>query len=278
MKVSVCVPSRGRPFRALHCLKTLWHLRSGENEIEFILGLDEDDDTAQMTMALIEDCGFPVTMLYMEPAATLGGKCNRLLYVGTGDYLTVMGDRCICTTLGWDIPIVNYMVPDTRVRWWTGMNEGSFEAPVFSRRWVEACNRLFSGVFPDLFPFWYIDTWTRDLDALVSCDVPVHIASRFVNPRREPSIGARDLKFWAQFYADLHGDREEWAIELWQDFGIEPTEKVNEVSRVLEDRAVEAVANAEKWEARFGDPSPPDALYLAAKKRAENILNGKEDI
>jgi hypothetical protein len=214
----------------------------------------------------------------MDPADTLGGKCNRLLYVAKGDYAVIMGERCICTSFKWDKPIVETMVTDTRVRWWSGMSEGSYECPVFSRRWIDACNKLFGGVFPDLFPFWFIDTWTRDVDILVSCDNPVHIASSFANPRREPSIGARDIPFWSRFFAELHSEREEWAMRLRNEFELDPPPELSEsISQSLEADAFERMKLSETWEARFGDKSEPDARYIAAKIKAEKVLNGEAD-
>lgn len=270
MLISVVIPSRCRPFKLFNSVLTLWELRSGEHDIEFIIGLDDDDDDASLVEHLVISADVPFHVIRQPGFNTLGGKVDSLLKHCRGDVLTVLGDRCLALTLGWDVELAKLDLDPHRVAWWRGLHE-ICECPVMPRLWVKANA---GPVVPDLFPFWHIDTWVREVDAFVSGRNPWFLEVRFANPRRGPTHDGRDLAFWAKVFAFTRKQRMEQAAHIRKRFSLPEPANMAEILDALRQEDEFRLENADSCEARFGTKLLPGEKYLKAKAKAECLLSG----
>ena len=105
--VSFLIPTRGRPWHLREAIETIWEKRETRNEVEFLLGID-DDDTATLSEAdwlqerygekVVKKCVGPRGRGYRDHHL----RVNRLCEESTGDWLLLFADDAKMLTQGWD--------------------------------------------------------------------------------------------------------------------------------------------------------------------------------
>src|SRR5690242_4386935 len=107
MKLGVCIVTRNNPGPLIAVVMGLWRLRSMQHEVQFIIGFDRDDQTTRPVQIgrLVREIDPRVIYSPGDRAPCRGTAENRVLGVAREnncDLTTLMTDRTICITPGWD--------------------------------------------------------------------------------------------------------------------------------------------------------------------------------
>jgi glycosyltransferase involved in cell wall biosynthesis len=98
-KISILVPTRGRPRRLLDFLQSIIDTTAVNADVEVVLGIDEDDHS-------YEGVELPEDRLQIKktvaPQASMGSINTRCLQHATGELIMLGNDDVIFRTRGWD--------------------------------------------------------------------------------------------------------------------------------------------------------------------------------
>jgi hypothetical protein len=210
MRISVIFVSRGRPEQLRLAVNVMQTLESGENEVAYYLGCDNDDQATIDVGNFIK----PVQKLIGErPKRGISEIQNRIVKqidgdvkgrgvkasdVKKSDAYVFFPDDGIVLTQNWDKPIEVALVKSMIVGWNDVLTLGELTYPVISKRWVD----LVDNVFVEMFPYWFADTWLHEVYRFVTnSEVPI-IQNLMVGGRRGElrTQGMRDLDWWWGFF------------------------------------------------------------------------------
>ncbi len=99
--ISFLLPTRGKPDLARRFLRSLHETADNPQEIEVILGVDEDDAPSHS----ITHKALAVNTLILPPGLTMGALNRACFGASTGRYLMLINDDVIVRTPGWDTAI-----------------------------------------------------------------------------------------------------------------------------------------------------------------------------
>lgn len=265
MKVTVGIASRGRPLALTGVIMALDRLKSGKHDVQFVVGIDDDDDTLWTLKSLNEE--LPNVMTITAPRSTLASVWNRIAKnICEGDVLTLLSDRAFCISPWWDDMLADAVEkhPD-RVMWWSSPEDSDCTMPVVSKKWIAAADYEWCS---NLWPFWFSDTENREIDLLVSGKVPLKLAANYAGARSTTQSG-RDFAFWFGVYSLLRPQRIARARKIAAAFGTEmrlpPPGYFEAWDQEMQERSPD-------FEERFGDKRPPGEAYLTAKANAEQVV------
>lgn len=268
MNIAVVIASRGRPVWLTGALTSLWRLRCGEHDIGFLVGVDEDDQaTADACTAMAKV--MPLAWRAMPRPTCLGAIHNALLpETPEADIVSTWIDRLESLTLGWDhILVQSNLAQPHRVLWWSSPQDPGFTIPIFPRTWLTAAKYTWA---PEIFPFWFDDTWVMQVDRLVFGGPGMKVQALY-GTERGRTTRLRDLKFWGEVFHALLPARITEAQEMakalnvpWQD----RPELIEEFTR----EAQWFADNANRLEGIFSDGREPTPEYLATKAAAKRFL------
>lgn len=207
-----------------------------------------------------------------ELLPSLGAVWNKMASLAKPDVYALVIDRALCITPNWDMVIAEaYNSDPKRVFWWT-TNHGPV-IPIVPYAWKEAAGQIFT----DYFPFWFDDTWLHELSALVyglpNYMIPATCCIRKKNPMTKR---LRDLRFWMDFFIAKRPERIAHAAKIREKFGL-PEPDMKPFEEWAGQETAKWDASWKIWEEVMGDKSEPDETYIAAKRRAEEFLNGNRD-
>ena len=276
MKIAVIIASRGRPAALIGVIMALWRLRSERHDIEFHLGVDRDDDDNVELVADALKGEFPRynVVFNMASRAMLGAVQNRLLaQCKDADAVTVLTDRTFCLTPGWDDVIAQGVAKHpTRIMWWASHQDSDATMPIFSQQWLDAADWKISS---EMFPFWFDDTALLELDLLIHGTPGVKLPIYF-GGQRGKTQRLRDLALWIEVHARLRSQRINQATAMRLKFGqaVPPDQAFEGMLTSFQVNDDHLRSKVEEYEAQFGAVGEPDATYLAAKAKAEKLING----
>src|SRR5690349_239647 len=123
MKLGVCIVTRNNPGPLVAVVMGLWRLRSTQHEIQFIICRDADDPKTQRAGRLMSEIE-PKIIYTVGPRAPCRGTTeNRVLHYARElgcDLTTLMTDRTICITPGWDDVLARGVTEaPKRPLWWS---------------------------------------------------------------------------------------------------------------------------------------------------------------
>ena len=244
MKISVLCASRNNKEDLRTIIGALHMLESGNNEIEYKISAE------------------------IKPA--LGAVWNNIVKIASANVHVFVTDRALCITPHWDTYIADAIAQnDTRVLWWN-TNAGQV-IPIIPHKWLEAAGQIYS----DYFPFWFDDTWLKELSALVhGLPIPVIRASCFIAKKNPMTKRMRDLRFWMDFFIAKRPERIEHAKKIREKLGL-PEPDMIPIAKWFRQEAILWDTEWRNWESLAGDKSDPDESYLIAKRNAEDFINGK---
>jgi hypothetical protein len=267
VKINVIIASRGQHHRLSAVIVSMMQLQSGKNDIEYLVGLDNDDEDSIRAMWGLIDHGNPVRTNIAPRSASLGAINNRLLSMSNADVYLITTDRAFIVTPDWDEVVATVVGTNPNKPFWLySQQDPDATHPIIPDTFLRAMGGKWS---PELFPFWFDDTWLAEIDFFVSGNVtkiPVEYAGK-----RGTSKRCRDIAFWGDFFAKTRPVRILIAEKIAEKFKgklLDMEQKMDVVRAMSE----EFIARAPLNEERFGDTSPPTPEYLKAKKRAEKIL------
>lgn len=202
MKIAVCIPAFQNPVSLNAVLYSFAHLESGENEVDYIVGVDADDAKVKSQIQISGP-------LYVtrEAPPSVGEKSNRLFHVAArrgAEAFCWIADDVLPLQIRWDVA-VPIALKETEVFCWNELSQqGHPTYPVFSRAYMEAVEFK---PFPEYFPYWFIDTWMAEVYAMAfGRGVPV-LQGLDLGGKRGKTRGLRDLRFWYQFFIDSRRER-----------------------------------------------------------------------
>lgn len=280
MRITVIIPSRGRPHTLTAALGSLHSLASRKNQITYGIVCDSDDPvtvgTAQSLQAVM-----PLAYKVQERGPSLGKMVNDMAESMPADVYLSLGDDCLCITPGWDLKIAEAWEKEPRGVWFWKPADDAAPAlyAVVSEQWRQAAGRIFT----DYFPFWYDDLWLLSLWILVTEGPMLTIDALMMDCPRE-THRMRDLRFWHSFYLAMHTQRVKQAKDIAEklkfpqskiigaDVGLPHLSITEALSERLCVTPPEFEATMEKIVENQGDKGPPTAAYLKAKERAELLM------
>lgn len=269
MKISVVMPSRGRLKQLTAALISLKALSSEENPILYGVACDDDDPA---TLEYLKDWKktFPSLCIMHGPRAeSLGTLDNKLAEYMPADAYVVWGDDLLCCTADWDKKIAEAIerVPHGVFWWKTQQHEPSL-VPIISEKWRKASGTLFT----EYFPFWYDDLWLWELWQFTTDGMPEFL-DIIMGDKSTGTTRMRELGFWAKFYHSMRGLRVREGKRIAEALGL-PEPKaglvVPEVFKEYTHMHPDMVKDVEKR--NKAETGTPDAAYLRAKARAEEML------
>lgn len=155
--ISLIHPSRGRPRKAYEAA-TKWISRSGVNEIEYILSIDEDEPFAPEYQRLFTELTYIV-----RPNRSAVEAINNAAQKTTGDLLVVMSDDFECPkNWGQIIEKTTRNKKDFLLKVHDGTQSWIVTLPIMDRAYYERLGHIYHPNFRHMF----CDTWmTHQADA-----------------------------------------------------------------------------------------------------------------
>lgn len=239
---------------------------SGKHEVVYVVGCDDDDPTTSALVGLIEAKGLPVKAHVAPRSSSLGGMVNVMAAANPADVYCSLCDDVKAVTFNWDEVIHAAWLKRRDGVWWWGTKESCYA--IVSHKWYAAAGRIFT----DYFPFWWDDCWLIQLCMYVTGKPRQHIDA-WLEDRAPATQRMRDLEFWTEFYWSRAGERRAEANRIRQVLG-RPLIK-REPHHELQ-RNPDFTRRIGEIQDRQGERAPPTPEYLAAKARAESLMNQKE--
>lgn len=278
MNVAILIPTRGRPELLRETVKTISH-NCAFADTKIVLGFDGDDETIHF-----DDPRVIHTLAPRED--TMGAKWNRLWRAAWSD-LYVMGcDDNRITSFGWDKRLVDAFTEtftDGIGFAYFGKHPVPSAFPGCLLATSQKTIRLMGKLAPEIFPFWWIDTWLWEIAMLIERVIVIDHRMHVETPHHEgQSRGVRDVDFWAAVFDQMRPEREaiakgivtsQWfdrdlAIKLRADALRPHFEHANAFLRDPE--------RARSVERGLSFDAPTDERYLRAKAKAEALMNGQK--
>ena len=200
MDISVLLPSRGRPEK---CLRAIKSLRPFGPHVEIVVGLDEDDPTAEQVKRDVADM-IGVRAVIAPRHQTLARLCNSLYEISKGKWIFIFPDDYVMVTKGWPGKLLHAteQLPNgIGVPYLRDVSHPQFATcPVLSRKMIEAAKAIMPGGYqPPWFPYWYSDTWWDEIGDMLGVkpelDIDVHLPDG-----RGSTQNLRDVTFWAELF------------------------------------------------------------------------------
>jgi len=274
MKITMMIPTR-RGDQILGCIHAMSMLESHEHEVTYAIGIDSDDPVS------IESASrclqrYRCSMSIFERLPALGSYHNELAARTPADVYVCCGDDIICISQNWDRAIAEAVEANPKGLWWMDCPQDRLAIyPVVSEQWRAAAG---GKVFDDLYPYWYSDVHLREIGIMVTgVEVP-RVSGAMIVDCPMPTTRMRDLLYWDDFFHKTRPARLVEAIKicsvLYPDRDVSEMQRLsatfcpNESFRATIDQVVETQ----------GDKLPPTPSYMAAKQRADMILEKIDEI
>lgn len=214
MKLTVTLPTRGRPALLAQALRALTANTEDKTNTVVVVASDADDDSvAQLPYELN---GVTINHSVAAREDTLGAKYNRAAALAPADAYIQHADDQVIETPGWDqlvrdaLSTFNYYVDDYEKASkctnapglvYFGLGAGTMPAnTVVNAAWVASTGYM----FPPHFPQWWHETWLDEVGWLTGRILWVpEIACKGIAPERTgrgKTKALRDLAFWAEFF------------------------------------------------------------------------------
>jgi len=202
----------------------------------------------------------------------LGELHNRMVAATDPEAAFVLwSDRIVPVDMQWDHAVAfAVMQHPLRMLWIDSHHLEGAGQPVIPPAWRAA----YTGpLFPAVAPYWFDDTALEEIDIYVNAPPRVACWAKCAGPRTAKTNRCRDVAFWCDFFARTQPQRVAEAVVIRQKLGLAPRDMKDEISHFAQ-RIAQMAARAPELEAQYGAEGPPDDSYLAAKARAEKLLEG----
>lgn len=283
MKISVIIPSRGRPQELIAALHSLHNTESGSNQVAYGVVCDSDDQETIGTCKLLQT-KMPLSYYVQERNPSLGGMVNKMAEFMPADVYCSLIDDCLCITKSWDRIIADAVTENPKgVWWWTPLEDAQpYLLAIVSEQWREAAGQIFT----DYFPYWYDDIWLLALWILATEGPAMYLPITVIDcPKATHRM--RDLRFWHNFYIEMHGMRAAHAKRIAAKLKF-PMSRIHGAAIGHPDLSItdalakrlsvtppEFESQMDHIEDSQGDKGAPTPEYLKAKARAELLLKQK---
>lgn len=264
MKLTVALPSRGRPFRLQDVITNLRQLESGRHEIAYVVGCDADDPQTVSMARVLWAQDKRVIPFCNERMSSLGDMVNVIARAFPADAYCSLCDDVEILTQNWDEAIHDaWQAEPNGVWWWRTLKQRPATYAIVSEGWRRASGRIFT----DYFPFWWDDMWLMQVWMMAS-QGPTLWLDAVLDDRAQNTQRMRDLLFWADFYTRMKSERQKEAARIAQRLGW----SVGPLVENLCDVSPEFLKSAESIERFQGETHlPPTPEYTRAYQRARAL-------
>lgn len=268
MKISVPVASRNSPARLETSIRVLQGLASGNNEIKYIIGCDDDDlpTGVRMQQSFADDQS--VILSSEKRPVSFGSIWNRCAKLWDADAFFPLGDDQICLTRNWDVVLAE-AVESLSLSYASFVSApGAMTNPVISGAWFKASGYI----FPEYFPFWFNDTWLVEVYRFIYGHHPMIMGGLLLGGKKGRTRGMRDLSFWAEYFFKLRPKRLAEAHRIAHALGMTPSvlSMDDPVIREYEENDLGFISRIPEFERDFGPeaPGPETEMYTTLKDNA----------
>lgn len=208
MKLVISLPTRGRPEQVIDTIT-----RSTPNLVlpntVFMVQADEDDKD---TIAALNGAKLDkrVTVNVKPREDTIAAKWNRALQEPADLYLVAADDDPYVTP-GYDAKLVEAaaLFPDGIGMVYGHMANASFSGVVAPTRGL---TEKLGHIFPEVFPYWFVDHWTDDLAKLIGRLSFADVQTDQSNPGKTQEM--REPGWWATWFDAAYLVRRKIAREI----------------------------------------------------------------
>ena len=271
MKFAFLLVTRGHPRRAGAVIECARSLSSGQHEIDFIVGCDNDD---VKTNEYFHKNYSDVTVSIANRPIGVGAVWNRCAALVDADYYCPFPDDSFIGLPDWDDYIAQ--LGADIIAWNDLANPGQCTLPVVSRNWMSLTGELYDG----RFPFWFYDTCVDELFSFVTGQPVPRQSELLLVAKKGLTQSLRDLPFWWEFYIATRKDRLEKAKEIRAKVGIELQNSAIQAALAMWNRRdIDGRAHAADIEAFMSADrnKPPSMQYLRAKANAEAYMKALQE-
>ncbi len=269
MHITVGIPSRGRPLELAAAVLALEKTRCTGHDVQYRVAIDNDDYATWETCHALSALAPVMSSLAPRPVGL--GEIHNDLVCGTDPASTFMlwSDRLVPVTAGWDEAIAEGVRQfPSRVLWMDSLHlagPGQFILPPAYRA------ALAGPPCPAVYPFWFDDSAVEEVDILAFGPPRLSIAAKAAGPRTDKTNRCREIDFWIRLFAATRRERMVAARQIRFNLGLQARDMRGEVA-IFEARDNAFLARVPELTAQWGATGSPDATYLAAKARAEQIM------
>jgi hypothetical protein len=277
MKIAFMLATRGHPRRAAAVIEVAKALASGQHEIQYIVGCD-DDDIATQTKFTGED----IDDLAIGPRPCgVGEVWNRCCYIADADIYCPFPDDVFIGVPGWDYGIATYMAAYMKkdstagiLAWNDIATPKMCTLPIVSREWM----KLLGGkLYDERFPFWFYDTAIDEIFSFVTGECVPIMEKLLLVSNKGTTQNMRDLPFWWDFYSATRADRMAQAAQIRTACHIAIDNRLlDEIAGLWRSRDAigrdKAIAQEQESKMSADWQRPPSKQYIRAKEAAEAIM------
>ena len=219
-KLVISLPTRGRPQQLLDTIR-----RSTANLVlpntVLMVQVDADDEATKQAVVVALDSGKldqRVTLSVRPREDTVAAKWNRALSIPADLYL-VDADDAPFVTPGYDAKLLEAAAkfPDGVGMVYGHMANASFSSAVAPT--AKLCELMGSRIFPEYFPYWFVDHWTDDVAKLIG---RISFADVWTD---QAAVGKtmelREPAFWATWFDAAYKMRRREAEYILTESGVE---------------------------------------------------------
>lgn len=265
MKLDVLIPSRGREQSMQAVLLSLNAMESGANEVRYTVLCDDDDSVTKATALTLRDMNVRVVS---AQRTLVNARENAIISASDADAFMPWADDLFCLAAHWDEIARRVLEKVPGFSWQEVQDPQNHTAIVLSRAWVKAAGRF----FPEHFPFWFADTWLKEVFGFVyGTNMPIVDYLQFSH-KRTPTQQMRDLAFWFRVFALTRLERIEEARRVAKACGVDWQDRPNLIDLFEKGDAMQ-LERVPQYEAAFGaNRTEPSDAYLAAKAKADGLF------
>lgn len=279
MQLVISLATRGRPDRLIDTVSRSYANWTDPNTRLYVQ-LDQDDPTLDQTIAKLKDepCALDnMVVADVRPREdTIARKWNRALDV-PGDVYLVAADDDAYITPGYDTKIIEAAkrFPDGIGMVYGHLANLSFSGAVAPTR--KLCELMGGKIFPEYFPYWFVDHWTDDVARIIG-------RLSFANIRTDQSKPGvtqemREPGWWATWFDAAYLMRRKQAHDIirhpdfagaqWhKDLLLTHHPLIEVRSRMINANVRAQNAQLSQWAGNL----KPDARYSGIKQRAASMV------
>ena len=274
MRLVISLATRGRPDRVID---TVTKSVANWTDPNTILQIQVDEDDMPTVEALHKHAGWDRVEVNIQPREdTIAAKWNRALGV-PGDVYLVAADDDPYVTPGYDTKIIEAAkrFPDGIGMVYGHLANLSFSGAVAPTR--RLCELMGNKIFPEYFPYWFVDHWTDDVARIIGRLSFAAIRTDQSKPGVTQEM--REPGWWATWFDAAYLMRRkqahdiinhpDFAGEEWQKNLLRTHHPLIEVrSRMLNQNVRQQSAQLSAYAGNL----PFDERYMRVKRRAMDMV------
>ena len=126
-------------------------------------------------------------------------------------------------------------------------------------------------ISPEIFPFWWDDTWLEEVDAILSGGPILKLPASFAGTHGKTTRG-RDFAFWGRIFAGTRPLRIAQANDMAAALGLPRPQLYSGLLASFEANDRFQQDMVAEFERTFGDGSEPPESYLRVKSAALRLI------